>query len=67
MNAQPSPSVDEQRAADRLEAQIEATHQAFLAAKTREIRLELQETMKRLISQRSPWQIARMEREKGLT
>lgn len=64
MSAQPS--IDEQLAADRLEAQIEATHQAFLGAKTREMRLELQETMKRLIAQRSPWQIAKMEAEKGL-
>jgi len=64
MSAQPS--IDEQLAAYRLEAQIEATHQAFLGAKTREMRLELQETMRRLISQRSPWMVAKMERERGL-
>lgn len=48
MSAQPS--NDEELAAERLEMQIEATRQAFLGAKTREMRLELQETMKRLIA-----------------
>lgn len=56
----------EQAAAERLEAQIEATRQAFLGAKTREMRFELQEAMRKLISQRSPWQVAKMEQEKGL-
>lgn len=51
---------------ERLEMAIEATHQAFLGAVTRDMKLELQEQMKRLVGARSPWMIAHMERERGL-
>ncbi len=51
---------------DHLEMAIEATRQALIGAKTRPMRVELQEQMRRLIAARSPWQIARLEREKGL-
>jgi hypothetical protein len=50
----------------RLENAIEATRQALLGAKTRDVKVELAEQLRRLIGERSPWAIARMEREKGL-
>jgi hypothetical protein len=52
---------------ERLEIAIEATRQALLGAKTPAVQRELAEQMKRMIGQRSPWQIAKLEKERGLT
>ena len=54
----------ERLADERLEMAIESTRLALLGAHTRSMKVELAEQMKRLIGQRSPGQIARMEREK---
>lgn len=51
---------------ERLEMAIEATRQALLVAKTPSVKRDLAELMKQQIGRRSPWQIARMEKERGL-
>jgi hypothetical protein len=61
-----SPQQDQQLTDERLEAAIESTRQALLAAKTPAMRHDLNGQMTWLISQRSPEQIARMSRAKGL-
>lgn len=49
-----------------LEAAIRAERHRFLFAQTPEKRTEHWNEMKRLIGQRSPETVARLEREKGL-
>jgi hypothetical protein len=56
------PSFSDQR----LEDAIESTRQAMLGTVSRQMKQELAEQMKQLIGQRSPWMIAKMERDRGL-
>lgn len=51
---------------EKLEQAIEATRLAMLGAVSRDMKRDLAEQMRILISQRSPWKIAQMEREQGL-
>jgi hypothetical protein len=61
-----TPQTAQYTADQRLEDAIEATRQALLGAKTRASKVELEREFKKLIGQRSPEQIARLEHERGL-
>lgn len=51
---------------DRLERLISDARRRMVSADTREDRLQAYEDMRWLIAQRSPEQVERMERERGL-
>jgi hypothetical protein len=59
-------TVPYRTADDAHERMIELVKLRFLAAKTTDERRELFDTMRELIRTRSPEQVARIERERGL-